>query len=202
MKKLTASQIVDVLNRAMVSDAVDVLNGVLSASTDPKFKPCPQCGGEMTRYKAAGTTMRGSIRCLGCSFQCASMGRLLSASDEGPTDHSTNDVVVEYAMQVLIKGKKSPKVAAMTTMKKLNGGTNMMIDPHAKAINIDPRKLEDAIWGRLADMTKRAISKFDWTAEDAAKSTLQNFYGWEDMEATEKKYLGPLLKAVQHGVKS
>lgn len=108
-------------------------------------------------------------------------------------DRSDDPTVVEYAIREVMKGK-SPAVAAKTTAKKLSGGQNMMIGPGVTII--DEAKLETAIWDRFAAIAKNGMSKYGMSIEDAAGSAIQHFYGFNNVEANEKKYLKSVLAAL------
>jgi hypothetical protein len=71
-------------------------------------------------------------------------------------DRSTHPTVVEYAVRSMMKGK-SPSAAAKFTAKKLGGFENLFIG--SGVVEIDPAKLEDALWDRLAEFTITAIPK-------------------------------------------
>lgn len=73
-------------------------------------------------------------------------------------DHSTNPTVVEYAIQGMFKRGGSPAIAAKRTAEKLNGFSNMIIDSE-NVVNIDPTKLEFAIWERLVDNVMKSLSR-------------------------------------------
>ena len=69
-------------------------------------------------------------------------------------DRSTNSTVVEYAAIEMRKGK-SPMAAANRTAKKLSGGTNMFLGPGVTTI--DPKKLEGALWDRMAEHAAKGL---------------------------------------------
>lgn len=73
------------------------------------------------------------------------------------TDRSTDPIVVEYAVRELFKGK-SPKAAANRTAKKLSGRENYMLGSGITLIN--PKKLEVALWGKMADYVIDGIGHF------------------------------------------
>lgn len=76
------------------------------------------------------------------------------ANDIEGTDRSDHPNVVEYAVQYLFKGK-SIKIAAKLTADKLSGFSNMFFGPGITLI--DPKKLEDAVWGRLVDKVVKGV---------------------------------------------
>lgn len=103
-------------------------------------------------------------------------------------DRSTNDTVVEYAVQNLFK-RQSPKKAAENTAKKLSGSPNMLLGVHPPdVVKIDPRRLEDAVWDRMVDFTLSGIASFKPDkAHWALDSTLQHFHQRPSQRAQLKK---------------
>jgi hypothetical protein len=88
-------------------------------------------------------------------------------------DRSTNPTVVEYAVQTMFKGK-SPSVAAKDTAKKHHGTENRFFGPGKS--EIDPKKLEDALWERLVDYTIAAIPRIKEGKEHfALDGTIDHF---------------------------
>jgi hypothetical protein len=73
-----------------------------------------------------------------------------AALHEQAVAHADNSTVIQYALQEMMKKRVSPQVAAKRTATKLNGGTNMFIDP-SNPTDIDPKKLEQNIWDYLVD---------------------------------------------------
>ena len=71
-------------------------------------------------------------------------------------DRSTNKIVVEYAVRQMMK-KQSPRTAARSTAKRLNGDENVFIGPGT--VEIDPAMLETALWDRLAAFVADAMLK-------------------------------------------
>jgi hypothetical protein len=89
-------------------------------------------------------------------------------------DDSENQTVVEYAAQEMFKGK-SPAIAAKITAEKLSGHENMFVRP-GSPVAIDARRLEDALWSRLADFTIDAMGKLRVGKEHyALDGTAQHF---------------------------
>lgn len=90
-------------------------------------------------------------------------------------DHSRHPTVVEYAVQEMFK-RKSIKTAAASTAAKLNGHSNMFIDPSGALVEIDTRSLESALWDRLAESAIRSLKSYKAGKEDwAVDGTLQYF---------------------------
>lgn len=88
-------------------------------------------------------------------------------------DRSTHPTVIEYAVQTLFKGK-SPEVAAKDTAKKLSGSENMFFGPGVSLI--DPKKLAEALWGRLVSFTIQGMKKIKPGMEHfALDGTVQHF---------------------------
>jgi len=91
------------------------------------------------------------------------------------SDHSTNETVVEYAVQLLFK-RAGVEKAAKTTAEKLSGGTNLFIGGGHEPVNIDPKKLEAAIWDRLVKFTLKSMERVKPGKEDFAfLGTVDNF---------------------------
>lgn len=88
---------------------------------------------------------------------------------ESGTDHSEHPTVVEYAVRFLFK-KKSPAVAAKMTAQRLGGAPNTFIGGGITPVQIDPKKLENAIYER---MVKRALELDD--VEKGIRATLFQF---------------------------
>jgi uncharacterized protein YjeT (DUF2065 family) len=110
-------------------------------------------------------------------------------------DRSADETVVEYAIREVHKNK-TPKVAATATAKKLSGGQNMMLGSGTTVI--DPKKLEDAIWGRFLEKTKFGAAR-GWDDEVSADSALQVFYtGFDDKsQALRAKLVPELVKRMK-----
>ena len=112
-------------------------------------------------------------------------------------DRSTDENVVEYAVQAFIfKKKATPKAAAVATAKKLSGGENMFLGPGVTII--DPKKLEDAIWGRVIDTAVR--NKFRGSPEEQGDSVFQSLYyqGYDDkMVALREKLIPEFAKRMK-----
>jgi len=88
-------------------------------------------------------------------------------------DRSTNEIVVEYAVQEMMKGK-SPASAARATAKKHSGYENMFFGPGITVI--DAGTLENALWGRLTEFTIRMLPKLKAGKEHyALDGTLAHF---------------------------
>lgn len=85
---------------------------------------------------------------------------LLAAGDE--VDRSTDETVMEYAKQFLLKKKvKTIAAAARSTAKKLSGGENMMLGPGVTMI--DAKKLEAALKEYIRDYGNKNGS---WMAQN------------------------------------
>jgi hypothetical protein len=67
-----------------------------------------------------------------------------------PKDFSDTFTVVEYAVRNMFK-KKSPAVAAKMTVKSLAGSSNMFIGGGQYIVQIDPKKLENALYNRMVE---------------------------------------------------
>jgi hypothetical protein len=66
-------------------------------------------------------------------------------------DASANGVVVDYALQYLLKGSlKSPGHAAKKTAENLSGYENFLISTSGIPV-IDAGKLEDSLWAHIED---------------------------------------------------
>ena len=79
-------------------------------------------------------------------------------------------------------------MAAASTAKKFNGGTNMFLGPGTA--QIDPKVLETAIYQRFADTADKIVKTSNGreTKDSAASSALQNWYGFNDVAGINKKY--------------
>lgn len=95
----------------------------------------------------------GTVR----DFKDALLVRNVVARSVQATDRSTNSTVVEYAVQTMMKKRKSPAAAAKDTAAKHNGSENMFFGPGV--VEIDPKKLEEAIWDRMVDYAIKGMSK-------------------------------------------
>lgn len=91
-------------------------------------------------------------------------------------DCSSNSTVVEYAVQNLFK-RQSPRKASENTAKSLSGSPNLFLGVHPPhVVQIDPAKLEEAIWGRLVDSVIQGIESFRVEkAHYALDATLNHF---------------------------
>ncbi len=88
--------------------------------------------------------------------------------------HSRNNTVVEYGAREMMKGK-TPSTAAKSTVKKLNGHSNFLIDT-TSATDIDESELEEVLWDRLVDYTIKGIDKMRAGKEHfALDSAVQHF---------------------------
>lgn len=107
-------------------------------------------------------------------------------ASEAGTDRSDHSTVVEYGVQEMFKGK-SPAAAAKATAKKLSGSENLFLGPGVSLI--DPKKLEEALWGRMTDMVIRNLERVKEGKEDfALLMALDHF--------KQKEALAPKLKAL------
>jgi hypothetical protein len=89
-------------------------------------------------------------------------------------DRSSSPNVVEYAVQDLMKGK-TPRAAALHTTKKLSGQDNFFLGPGVTTI--DPKKLEAALWDRMAEFaSKAAVRSKPGTEHYALQGTLSHFH--------------------------
>jgi len=113
-------------------------------------------------------------------------------------DHSTNPTVVEYAVRFLFK-RKSVRVAARATAAKLSGQQNYFIGDGA-AVQIDPKKLEGALWGRLVDRALENIRKFKAGKEAFAVGAVVNHFnlGKRDSSTLEKLVVKELGRPLQN----
>ena len=96
------------------------------------------------------------------------------------SDHSTNENVVEYAVQNLFK-RMGVEKSAKVTAEKLSGGTNAFIGGGHETVSIDPKKLEGAIWDRLVKYTLKGMERMKPGKEDFA------FFGTVDYFNLGKK---------------
>lgn len=117
------------------------------------------------------------------------------SADDAEVDRSADETVVEYAIREVHKNK-TPKQAALATTKKLSGGQNMMLGSGTTIV--DPKKLEDAIWGRFLAKAKFGASR-GWDDEVSADSALQVFYtGFDDKsQALRAKLVPELVKRMK-----
>lgn len=100
-------------------------------------------------------------------------------------DYSRDGTVVEYAVQSMMKGK-SLASAARSTAKKFDGHQNLFIGA-GDDISIDPKVLEEALWGRLVDFATAAVPKLKQGKEHyALLSTLSHFQQPSKMRAELK----------------
>jgi hypothetical protein len=84
------------------------------------------------------------------------------------------EIVVEYAIQTMIKRGKSPSAAAKDTVKKHHGTSNMFFGPGTTSI--DAALLENAIWNRLVDVTISGMGRIKEGMEHfALDGTIQHF---------------------------
>lgn len=89
------------------------------------------------------------------------------------TDRSNHPTVIEYAIQHLFK-RKTPAAAAKETVAKLSGSENLFLGPGI--VTIDPKKLEEAIWGRMVQFTIQGLKHFKKGKEHWAISATLNHY--------------------------
>lgn len=121
--------------------------------------------------------------------------RLYVVEAEVGTDRSTHPTVVEYAIQFLFK-RKNPKSAATETAKRLSGYENLFLGPGVSTI--DPGKLEDAVWDRLADFVIQSIKKTKSGMEHfALDGAIANF---NQSSSVRKKLKSIVEKKVGHDV--
>ena len=88
-------------------------------------------------------------------------------------DRSDSPTVVEYAVQDLFKGR-TPKAAANATAKKLSGHENFFLGPGVTVI--DPKKLEAALWDRMAEYASKSAVKFKPEKNHYALGGTLSFY--------------------------
>jgi len=111
-------------------------------------------------------------------------------------DKSNDPTVVEYAVQEMMKGK-SPSTAAKNTAQRLSGGTNLFIGGGAVSVEIDPKKLESALWDRLADVVAKSIPKYKEGKEHLAiQGTLFHFNQFKMGKPPPAKLVAELRKRV------
>lgn len=89
-------------------------------------------------------------------------------------DNSTNQTIVEYAVQFLFK-RKGPAAAAKATVKNLHGHTNLMISP-TTPVSVDSKKLEAAIWDRIVNQALKNVASFKPGKEDYAIEAAANHF--------------------------
>jgi hypothetical protein len=65
-----------------------------------------------------------------------------------PGSHSTNEVVIEYAIHEMLKGR-SPETAAENTNKRLSGSANLFIKSGSEIVQIDTDELIAALYDRM-----------------------------------------------------
>ena len=107
-------------------------------------------------------------------------------------DQSTNDTVIQYAVQYQFKNK-SPAVAAKLTAQKLSGFQNMFLG--GGVVFIDPKKLEEALWGNMMKQVIRNLSNLNPGMESIAVSSAVNHFSLKSSDEKELlkrtiKYLG------------
>lgn len=105
-------------------------------------------------------------------------------------DNSTDEIVVEYAIQNLFK-RMGVEKAARVTAEKLSGKKNLFIGGGGGTVVIDPKRLEWAIWDRLVRHTMKGISWVKPGKEDVAfLGTVDNFR----LGKKDQKTLKPLVE--------
>lgn len=105
-------------------------------------------------------------------------------------DNSTDEIVVEYAIQNLFK-RMGVEKAARVTAEKLSGKKNLFIGGGGGTVVIDPKRLEWAIWDRLVRHTLKGISWVKTGKEDVAfLGTVDNFR----LGKKDQKTLKPLVE--------
>jgi hypothetical protein len=113
--------------------------------------------------------------------------RFLSRQASEGTDRSTEFNVVEYAVQSMFKGQSLAN-AAKSTARKLSGHENMFLGEGVTLIN--PKKLEEALWGRMADVAIKAIPKYTTGKEHfALGGTLSFFHQKPELRVELKKHI-------------
>lgn len=101
--------------------------------------------------------------------------------------HSTDETIVEYGVQMMMKNK-SPSAAARATVKKLHGFQNLFVGGGAEPVDIDAEELEEALWGRLVAFTTAAIPRIKPGKEHyAIDGTIQHFSQKPSIRAELKK---------------
>jgi hypothetical protein len=108
-------------------------------------------------------------------------------------DRSTNPTVVEYAAIEMRKGK-SPLAAANRTAKKLSGGENMFLGPGVTVI--DPKKLEGALWDRMAEDAAKGLVHFREGKEHYVLGGTLQFYKQAPFGGASKPAARSKLKAL------
>lgn len=101
----------------------------------------------------------------------------MEVPEAAPTtaDHSQHPTVVDYATQTMMRGK-SPAAAARATAKSLGGVSNLFISP-VDPVQIDPAKLEEALWNRLVEFTVQGMSSMKAGFEHyALDGTIAHFH--------------------------
>lgn len=111
-------------------------------------------------------------------------GVRMATQDLPEEDRTTHPVVVEYAVQEMLK-HKTPSVAAKATFKKLNGIPNHFLG--SVVPTVDPKRLEEALWGRLVDNTFTNLSKVREGKEDFALGMTLSHFGQKDSLSPELK---------------
>lgn len=108
-------------------------------------------------------------------------------------DQSTDDVVVEYAVQELMKRKTTTVAkAAAATAEKLSGGTNLFIGGGVDIVKIDVAKLEAALWDRIVAKVRGYLSRMTPGSEDFAIGGAVDLYG---LTTADERKLRKLMEA-------
>ncbi len=108
-------------------------------------------------------------------------------------DSSTNEVVVEYAVQELMKRKTTTVArAAAATAEKLGGAPNLFIGGGSDVVKIDADKLEAALWGRIVAKVRDYLSRMKPGSEEFAIGGAVDLYG---LTTADERKLRKLLEA-------
>jgi len=107
-----------------------------------------------------------------------------AAHQKRADDFSDDSTVVEYAARQLMKRKRTTVAkAAKETAEALSGGTNLFIGGGHREVEIDPRKLESALWEYLVEFAQEQVRQFAPGMGHIAVAATINHFGLPKRDA-------------------